>query len=381
MAENQKPSAPTRAFLEMMAQNVMEWVPQYQFAPSTQRNSSSPYVPSVSCDIGELDFDAYVSSLHGQRPSYHFSVAVPLAINYLALALTATEEFMPEVPLNPLLTVREDPENNQLYNFTDWRYLLDSEGEIRPLRRTDDNCRYPIGDTLWALAVQLIALHEEGHYVNGHLDPSLGFCERGIYSEKRKFSSAITSDELLTYRALELDADHYAASHMLLPLLSGRETEYLSNVICELGRNPFGYTRFLGCASAMLGMIIWQAEGGTMGPPSERRMHPTPFCRIVHFAYLTSFYFSYFCKSEDQAQTWNETLNRDVTEIINLFGLETFVNFTPDADTPWRNEWQETKRRLNQIKPGMSEAAARARKTIGIPSDLKLPGDLPFPTK
>lgn len=367
---------PVKANLQLNARNTVEWVPRYQLAPRNQVDSSSVYVPEVTCAIDELTFDAHVSSSRGQRPHYHFSVAAPLALTYVALALTATEEFMSDVPLNRSLTVREDPQDTRVHSFVDYRYLRHAEDGVRILRRTDDSSRYPVGDSLFALALQFIALHEEGHYLNGHLDPTLGFCERGTYSERRNISSAASKDELLTSRALELDADHFATSALLAPLCSSAATEYISATICELGRVPLGFMRFVGCASMMLGLILWQVEGGVGGPPAERRTHPTPLCRILHFAHLVSRFVSVLAQNDEEAQAWNETVNRDASAILNMFGFKGVFDFRPEADTTWRSEWRETRQRLIEIKPGMSDAAARAREAVGVDPQRILPGDL-----
>ncbi len=358
---------PVQENLQRQARYAVEGARRYQLAPRNQVETRSAYMPDITCSIDQLDFDACVSAAPGQSPRYHFSVAVPLALCYVSLALTATEEFISEVPLDPSLTVREDPNDTRFHSFVDYRYLRGFEGGVRILRRTDDSRRYPIGDSLAALALQFIALHEEGHYLNGHLDASLGFRKAGRYSETRNISPGASLDDLLTSRALELDADHFAAMAMLTPLASKSATEYISGTVCELGRTPLGFMRFAASAGSILGMILWQAEGGTAGPSVERRTHPSPHCRIVHFAHLVSTIVDVFlARADDEWRAWDETVNRDTTTILNLFGLKGVFDFRRDADTPWRNEWCETRQRLIQLKPTMSEAAARARRTVGI---------------
>jgi hypothetical protein len=368
--------------LQKHAQNIMEWVPYYQSAPRNQAAPRSTYMPAVTCRVNELFFDARVSAAPGQAPLYRFSVAAPLALTYVALALTATEEFMPEVPLDRSLTVREDPQDTGSHNYVDYRYLLQAQDGVRVVRKTDDVRRYPIGDSLVNLALQVIALHEEGHYLNGHLEMSLGFGAAGTYSERRDPLLAANADDLLTSRALELDADYFATMTLLAPLCSGligdfqRATEYVAEMPCELGRTPLGYMRFLSSASMMLGMIFWQAEGGMTGPAADRRTHPTPLCRVVQFAHTVSRIVSIVARNDHEAQAWNEAVNRDTSAIINLFGFKGVFDLRPEANTPWVKEWRQTRQRLMQLKPSMSEAAARARQAVGIDPNRRIPGDL-----
>ena len=360
-------------FLQFLTQRTIEWVPRYQLAPRNQVNTSLSYTPDVTCAIDELDFDAHVTLDRDQRPHYHFSVATPLALSSVAMTLTASEHFMPDVPLNRSLIIHEDSKKSRLHNFVDYRYLRESDG-LRFPRRTTDPRRLPIGDSLFALALQFIALHEEGHYLNGHLDPNLNFCERGTYSERRNVSSAVSADELLNCRALELDADHFALTTMLSPLLQKGTKEYLSAMPSKLGETRLGYARFLGSASMVLGLILWQAEGGMSGPPAEKRTHPTPFCRITHFSRITSAIVAYLSGTDEGAQIWDDAINHDVGAMLNLFGLDA-LDFQPEAGTPWSNEWVKTHQRLIQLKSGMSEAAARAREAVGIDPSC-VPGDV-----
>jgi hypothetical protein len=373
---------PVQENLQIHLRAILEWVPYYQTAPRNQADPRSTYMPTVTCRVDQLLFDATVSAAPGQPPRYHFSVAAPLALSSAAMALTATEEFMPEMPLDQSLTVREGSGDTASHSFVDYRYLRQAQDGVRVLRRTDDARRYPVGDSLFALALQMIALHEEGHYLNGHLETSLGFRAVGTHSERHELSPAPSADDLLTSRALELDADHFATITMLAPLCSvvigdfQRASEYVSDMKCELGKTPLGYMRFLASASMVLGMILWQAEGGLAGPPADRRTHPTPLCRIVHFAHTVSRIVSMVAQNNHEVQAWNEAVNRDTTAIINLFGLKGFFDFRPEADTPWVKEWRQTRQRLMQLKPSMSEAATRAREAVGIDLNRGLPGDL-----
>lgn len=359
--------------LELQVRNVLEWVPRYQSAPRNLVDKNSSYLPNITCASDQLNFNAYVSVALAPRPHYHFSVAVPLALSYVALALTATEEFMPEVPIDSSLTMREDPKETGLHNFVNYNHLRLLESGVPTPRRTDDSRRYPIGDSLFALALQFIALHEEGHYLNGHLDPSLSFCQQGTYRETNNISLVNSADDSLTLRALELDADHFALITMLIPLLMEGGTRYISATASELGRTPLGFLHFVGNVSTMLGAILWQAESGMSEIPIEKRTHPSPFCRIVHFAHLSSRFVSLIAKSDSKAQAWNEAINRDTAAILDLFGFKGVTDFRLEADTPWKREYNETRQRLIEIKPKMSDAAAHARNAIGVIEQF--PGD------
>ena len=360
---------PIRENLQFQVKMLLDMVSRFQVTSRNQVDKSSSYEPDIACSSNKLFFDAHVTVANRVQPQYYFSVAVPLALSYLSLTLSATKEFMSEVPLDDSMTTREDPESTDLHDFVDYNYLRYFEGGVIVPRKTSDPRRHLIGDDLFSLTLQLIALHEEGHYLNGHLDPKLGFAEKGTYSESSVTFPNDNQDHLLTRRALELDADNFAITAILLPLMMGNPTAYLSNMGCELARNPSGYLRFLGCASMMLGAILWQAEGDHE-KHVEFRTHPTPFCRAVHFLRLTSIFAGFDQFVDQNDELWDDAFNRDLTVIgrlfeFNRFAPEGIVDLRPRTDTLWSREWEETRQRLLEIKPEMSEAALRARATVG----------------
>jgi hypothetical protein len=254
------------------------------------------------------------------------------------------------------------------------------KGRYWDYRRADDREGFPDFDrgqllqktdqiaTFFVYGLGYLLLHEQYHYLNGHL-AFLGQGSKLLPFLEVNEGDVTNPADPLTCRALEWDADtHAAVMHFVAaagsvedpPLTGQRLEEVRENVVAS----------FVG-ASALMGLlsVADRARNVKLGD----RCHPSAALRTLM---LLRTYDEYLrgrnARDEDVAALVSDALLQ-LRRIYDHLGvrneleqaLQAFARELPE-DHPLQHERIDTYRRLGELLPRLREAASETQRLLGI---------------
>ena len=227
----------------------------------------------------DYSFNASVELDEGGRPYYRFNKGVCLAITDASITLACNAAFFPEVPVFDL-DVGRLWTYNSADRFVDYHKFFPAcnEEDLIPwniLRGHGDLDETPRGshllNRLVGFATQFIALHEEAHFLLGHL---YYFRDLSGLSHMREVGAvskrAATNIER---RLLEISADEFAAHEILQMPKRAKEVNYRnvldSGIYAEIVRDVERWARVSFAAMAIVTAALERADRYAHADPAS----------------------------------------------------------------------------------------------------------------
>lgn len=304
--------------------------------------------------------------------AFEFNLGIGYALIDVFATLIAQPDFYPDLPLSPdsVIVGPEMPGR-----FFDYSWLAAGGPSQAPgfftSAVTSDETRFGLGDHLVETAGRFIAYHEQAHFAIGHLS-FLGKDDQGFAFEE---IPADNPDVLFaeTARALELQADRYAAS-MLLSV--GRRQEDRRAAHFKQIHTTLDWDRSLLLAISVVFMLIALGESSSC-PAPELRTHPSAAARTVS---LFTFY-DHFVRAESGSgglgqSFWLARLLEDLAAAARVTGVlpMTFADLLAasmnEADlTPAVLEQDHAAQVLDRLRPDLEPHMRRALAHLNVSLD------------
>jgi hypothetical protein len=228
-----------------------------------------------------LKFNASVAKTADGYVRYAVTAGAILALTDLSVTLGATKSFVRDMPINgKTFDTRTFRSPSQ---FVDYSELLGSRGEALPFvpfrMVFEDPSRQAIGYLVSDLSVRFLMMHEQMHFVRGHLHYLAGVNPPGDYEE---IPENRRSDlDSLDVQALEIDADAGAFAAILdmcgtenqTTILQSATAQYKGTGVTTLFCDPWGWARIVGLSSQLVMLLLsLRGQRDSMHPAVQTRM-------------------------------------------------------------------------------------------------------------
>lgn len=278
---------------------LLQWTDPLARAQSAER-------PVLVTD--DLDFNAAVLRGADGFANYTVTAGALAAVSDIAFTAGATEEFVPELALIgkslQTLIIRDST------HFLNYSKLAASLPLI-PLRVIieEDRRRDAIGNLIFEVGLRFLMIHEQMHFVRGHLHYLYGVDRPQEYDEIP--ASPISSIESLDRKALELDADGSALFFLLALCEDNGHLDLLrsqsggAREVIALFADYFGWARLVGLGALTVMMLMSLSD-------RENATHPLIETRMLNLLMTHE----EFVRSKVDFRT----LDGPPSSIINFFG-------------------------------------------------------------
>jgi hypothetical protein len=283
-----------------------------------------------------LSFNASVGRANDGYARYTFTAGAVASLFDLSRTLCATTQFVPEIPVTGKAMetrITRDPSH-----FLDYNELIGSRGQPLPLIPLREVFNDPGRDALALLFLDLLfrflMLHEQMHFVRGHLHYLYGATSPRAYDEiPSQSNSPIENSDR---RALELDADGSALNFMMETVDQDMHHNIIGSIVAKLPgtegplslfRDRWGWWRIVDLAAVTVMMLLSLGDPGSL-------VHPRPATRMLSLL-LTAVYYirkkGYLKKSEMPPASFH-MLYRDVAVVAMTLNIEPPA---PEAVAEW----------------------------------------------
>lgn len=215
----------------------------------------------------DSQFDVRVKQIMaGLSPRYSITHHALLAILDLCMSVAADPLAFPEIPSDhDFLEIErvEDVKAFEYYPIDDW--LRPGVDFLAKAPRQPE--RQAVGWDTFAFALRFVSLHEQGHYLNGHLR----LLPDGEYRELRMTHGS--GSELL--RAFELEADSFAFRNAALMGAYRWDEDPGTWGALRFCPNKVEWCMLSFAGAALVGLLLCHLDG-----KETDSGHPTPACRI-----------------------------------------------------------------------------------------------------
>lgn len=219
------------------------------------------------------------------RPQYTYNLGTALALMDTSLTLAAKPLFFPELQL------REDDITHfrdvGIASFASYEYLkATTPTELKrftPHEMPDNEVRIGLANQLFDISARFVALHEQGHFVRGHLHHLFSVSGTLRFRELPPFGEAPERDPGIG-RAFELDADAFAGAVMFgdilgFPAIFDAEQMGLGEL---RGTDDFARLALTSVACVLAILARSDEALGPSGRDAKERDHPSAACRLLN---------------------------------------------------------------------------------------------------
>ncbi len=277
-----------------------------------------------------LAVNASVSRAQDGYAHYTITAGAIAALMDVSASLSATEGFFPELPITGV--VHETRTIYDSSHFLEYYELAGKHGmaiPLIPLRAVfNDPVRDALRGVLFDLTCRFLMLHEQMHFIRGHLHYLYGKDAPTAFDEIPATPQKIVSSA--KRRALELDAD---GSAFMTLITSFEDRDVVLGPFGKNITNQWEWTRIVS-VSALSVMILFSVADESLGESSDRS-HPSPQARMLNVLDALSAHLA--DQTERAPEMERVKLFKDVATIAQLMRV-----LPPSADAFW--EWQTTDR-------------------------------------
>lgn len=254
----------------------------------------------------EMKLNASVGLSSKRAPFFHFNKGAALALSDALMSLGATSAFFSDVQLR-LDSVEIGPEHAN--RFTDYSWVTNDLRGFCPHKLSDDEGRASIVDHLFKIGTSFITLHEQMHFVLGHLNYLRNQC--GCSEIDETGQSNLGGASIDFHRRCELDADAYAMSVLLLP----RSNKAIIDSYPFPCRHKWDWD-ILALLGVTIVFALLRLAEVRRGADMSKTKHPSAAVRLLH---LFLFYDSFVCGQEQNANESNRLGSRMDMNISQVF--------------------------------------------------------------
>lgn len=231
-------------------------------------------------------FEVYADLSAGVPPDYRVTPGALLAILDMCLEIAAQPDFMPDFGEHKGVLERDEPLTTK--RFLSYE-LHGPESSIFSVLGSGpaDLKRQKLAWYLFGFAMRFVALHEQGHYMSGHLHlyPRRNVFELGEEKATGQPTGLLADDEELAqaahWRAMEVEADSFALRNAALTGVYVWNEYQQPASLDEFVATPADWCLFQFLGASIVGLLLsYLAHNRKNSKPLERRRHPSPECRL-----------------------------------------------------------------------------------------------------
>lgn len=322
----------------------------------------------------DLSLNACVERDKKGPPSYTFNLGACLGLADATFTLATKSEFVPEITFpkeNVIVHHGVSPKTR----YYDYQYIMEN-GRVQfwpfshTLEKPHSTRRGSLGDHIFELATKFLSLHEQSHFMMGHLHFVANYLgDRGIDEAWLEINNERRHDGLHfeTRRALELQADSFAA-YWLFNAAERRLTLAPQGLRLPETSEPEEWQHFVLLAIALVVGILDRAERGS-AKRSHEVTHPSAAARMLSIFRALQHWRPSWARNLTRAQKWQQRLLQNCTimfEVLECAPLQpqSFDEFLDPTcksyKAPESKECQSCLDHLEELLPRLQHFRTRA---------------------